>query len=135
VTAIITYILHIFEAKQVVYFLSLKPGFSWNVDEVKKTNFENELAEVVKTNQKIFVVMSPVLKKTSSAAGWGEGSATYYAKWKLWDGLSILTIYMDKNESGKLKPEVKTRILRLFIAKEITTKIGAQNDFSTLDRF
>ena len=79
VDAILFFFLFAKTSKYSFGFLSLKPGYSWDIDKPKKEEFENKLIEAGANTGRILVVMSSDAKKTALGTGWGEGNPSVLA--------------------------------------------------------
>lgn len=93
VDAILFFFLFAKTSKTSIGFISLKPGYLWNIDKSKKDEFENKLIEAGANTGKILVVMSADNKRTSLGTGWGEGDPAYFGEWKAVAGYDVLTFY------------------------------------------
>ena len=109
-----------------IYFISLRPGYYWNVDKNKLSEYKQQLSIILGTTPQILVVLSPKLKQTQISTGFQE-NAVYYAEWKKWHEWNILTIYIDINEFQKYPVEKRDNLLFGFI-------IGETNTFYKLKR-
>lgn len=66
-------------SKTSIGFVSLKPGYSWNIDKSKREKFENKLIEVGANAGKILVVMSADNKK-NSPGNWLGGGGEFFCR-------------------------------------------------------
>lgn len=119
--------------KPKIIFLDTKSDFSLDIDRSNKKTFEYELGSVSSENNNIFVVISPKVKQTPIAAGYGE-HAMYYAEWNHVGIWNILTIYIDRVEYDKVDPEKSIKILKMFISREIVQRMNVLDNVSITDR-
>ena len=107
-----------------VYFFSFRSGFSLKADKNKLAAYKQALKGILGANPRVFVILSPKLKKTEMATGWGENDTTYYGEWKKWYEWNIFVVYLDKGEFQKLSSEVRNRLLGLFVVRKINEFLG-----------
>lgn len=122
------------EMKTSINFISLTPGFSWDISKNNKDTFQRRLVGAGAINNKIVVVVSPRYEVTSRAAGWGDNKPVYYGKWNNMGNYEVLTIYIDKNELEMLTPDNRTKLLNLFVTREIINKAGVKGDLDPVDQ-
>ncbi len=118
-----------------INFVSLKPGFSWEIDRENKEGFENALVEAGVIGSRMLILMSPNFKRTPNGTGFGNGDPAYYVEWKKKLGYDVLVVYTDESEVKKLSLEDRNRILKLFLAHEIIAKKGVQDYISVNGQF
>ena len=107
-----------------IYFVSFRPGFSLKADKNKLIFYKQELKGALGANPRVLVILSPKLKKTQVATGWGENDAIYYGEWKKWYGWNVFVVYLDKAEWQKIPAVTRNRLLGLFVVREINRFSG-----------
>lgn len=135
VTFILILLTYPFGTKSKVVFLDAKPGFSFNIDKSKKDDFENNLDLASGKDNNILVNLSPKFKKTISGAGYGDSDPCYYAEWSNVGIWSILTIYMDDQQCEKIDEEKRTKILKLFVSREIANRMNILENINIFSSF